>query len=701
MEDSMNVQWKVMCAAAMTALCVSSAFAQNPAVGRRTPVPVPGKKSLPLRVLARPRSNIYQEANEASAKVQENVPAFQPFYVYTQPPVNDEDQPTGWYEVGGDSRGGVLGWMRAEDVMEWKQAMCLAYTHPEGRQPVLMFANRKAIDELASADSEDRVAKANAYYETISKGAIPAEFPIISMEPRRSVFMFIEDQFYLLPILDHKETELDGREGRILKMAAATLGERGATTLQDKDFVENVSAEADAKSKKLAAMKVEIVYVIDMSASMQPYIDATRTLVATVSAELAKEPGLSERVRFGLWGFRDSEEIEGIEFNTKNFTPALQDSASFLQTLTGVEEAKVGSRGIPEDVFSGVDDAMRKTAWSEGSIRFIVLVGDAPGHLLGEKWNASGQDENTLRNFANDNKFSVYPILIRSKPAQKFLDLSEKQFKTLGMNPGTYEEESAFSSVDSEKPEQFGVASAKLLGIIRLLAQNALQGDVSGLLAKTPVSDDDEAPATAGKPADDAAANGETDVGADTERRARAMVRAALVDWLGAQDGATSPRDVTAWVSDKDLVDPAVQSLEVRVLINKNQLDSLRTVLQEIMLAGRQGQKSNKDFFEELQATSAGITVTPEQIKNARNLASTGVVPEFLLDLPYKSRIMSMNNEVWAGWSQDQQDEFLNDVDAKISLYAAIHDNPAGWVKLNAGDDEDESVHPINLDMLP
>lgn len=698
----MKAQWKVMCAALVTAVVVPTAFSQTPAEGRRKPVTVAGKKSLPLRVLARPFSNIYQEAKEDSPKVQENVPAFQPFYVYTQPPAGDDEQPTGWYEVGGDNRGGVLGWMRAEDVMEWKQAMCLAYTHPEGRQPVLMFSNAKVLDELAAAGGDDRVVKAKAFYETIDKGEIPAEFPIVSMEPRRSVFMFIDDQFYLLPILGHKEIELDGREGRILKMAAATRSERGATTLQDAEFAKQVTAESDAKSKDLAAMKVEIVYVMDMSASMQPYIDATRTLIATVSEELGKEPGLSERVRFGLWGFRDSEEIEGIEFNTKNFTPQLQDAATFLQTLTGVEEAKVGSRGIPEDVFSGVDDAMRKTAWGEGAMRFIVVIGDAPGHLLGEKWNASGQDENTLRQFADSGKFSIYPILIRSKPAQRFLDLSEGQFKMLGMNRGTAHARPAFTSVDSERPEEFIAGSDTLLATFRQLAQGAKQGDVSGLMAKTPVSDDEDAvTGDATATPDGEVPTGAAAVAADTELRARAMVRAALVDWLGEKEGVTSPRDVTAWVTDKDLVDPAVQSLEVRVLINKNQLDSLRTVLQEIMAAGRRGQIAGEDFFEALQSTSATLSVTPEQIKNARNLASTGLVPEFLLDLPYKSRIMNMNNEVWAGWSQDQQDEFLNDVDAKISLYAAIHDNPAGWVKLNAGDDADESVHPINLDMLP
>lgn len=698
----MKTQWHVVCAALLTATLASSVLAQNPAEARRKPVTVEGKKSLPLRVLVRPFSNVYKEAKEDSPKVQENVPAFQPFYVYTQPPASDSEQPTGWYEVGGDNRGGVIGWMRAEDVMEWKQAMCLAYTSPENREPVLMFNDQKALADLAAASTEDRTAKVKALYATIQSKEIPAEFPVVSMEPRRAVSILNDKQFYLLPILGHKEVELDGREGRILRMAAATGKERGATTLQDSNVVAQVTAGADARNTGLKDMKIEIVYVMDMSASMQPYIDATRKLIADTSEQIGKEPGLSERVRFGLWGFRDSESIEGIEFNTKNFTPELQDATAFLQVLSGVKEAKVGSQGIPEDMFSGVDDAMRKTAWGDNTMRFIVLVGDAPGHLLGEKWNASGKDETTLRLFADDNKFNLFSILIRSKEAEKFFELAEQQFKALGVNRGTTEAAAAFSIVDSSKPEEFSGVSAGLLSGFRALAQGAAKGDVTEVIVDLPWGGEEKpAVSDATVPVEPAKPETPAEVVADASLRRDTMIRAALVDWLGEKEGVTSPRDITAWVTDKDLTDPAMQALEVRVLINKNQLDSLRTVLQEIMAAGRRGQIAGEDFFQALQSTSATLSVTPEQIKNARNLASTGLVPEFLLDLPYKSRIMSMNNEVWAGWSQDQQDEFLNDIDAKISLYAAIHDNPDGWVKLNEGDDADESVHPVNLEMLP
>ena len=131
---------------------------------KRRPIMIEGKTFLPLRVLARPFSNIYKEPDTAKGTVEENVPTFQAYYVYTRPEVKATGtEITGWYEVGSDNRGTVLGWMRAEDVLEWKQNMSLAYTHPEGRKPVLLFEKREAVLDLVKAPSNQRKQRAEAF----------------------------------------------------------------------------------------------------------------------------------------------------------------------------------------------------------------------------------------------------------------------------------------------------------------------------------------------------------------------------------------------------------------------------------------------------------------------------------------------------------------------------------------------------------
>ena len=52
---------------------------------KRTPVVIDGMKELPLRVLTKPYAKIYQKPEEGSPTVQENLSAFQPFYVYSRP----------------------------------------------------------------------------------------------------------------------------------------------------------------------------------------------------------------------------------------------------------------------------------------------------------------------------------------------------------------------------------------------------------------------------------------------------------------------------------------------------------------------------------------------------------------------------------------------------------------------------------------
>ena len=54
---------------------------------KRRPVMIEGKTFLPLRVLARPFSHIYKERDPAKGTVEENVPTFRAYYVYTRPEV--------------------------------------------------------------------------------------------------------------------------------------------------------------------------------------------------------------------------------------------------------------------------------------------------------------------------------------------------------------------------------------------------------------------------------------------------------------------------------------------------------------------------------------------------------------------------------------------------------------------------------------
>jgi serine/threonine-protein kinase PpkA len=182
-----------------------------------------------------------------------------------------------------------------------------------------------------------------------------------------------------------------------------------------------------------------------------------------------------------------------------------------------------------------------------------------------------------------------------------------------------------------------------------------------------------------------------------TAAAARTLGHAALVQYLGRATETQAPRDVIAWVVDKDLLDPALVSIEPRLLINKRELDELEKVLKDVMTAGMSAQVSGRDFFTALQASACLCCCG--RIRQVQSMAE--LVPEFLLGLPYKSPLMALTPSLWASWTEQQQNEFLEGIEARIHLYQTMLDASDKWVSLHAGDAPDEFVYPISLDSLP
>jgi hypothetical protein len=341
-------------------------------VKKRTPVKIEGKKTLPLRVLTRPFSNIYKDKNIKSGIVQSDVPAMQPYYVYTRPSAEDLELEAGWYEVGTNTQGKVIGWMESKDVFEWKQTMCLAYTHPEGRKPVLMFDSKSTLNNILQLKDEERIKEVAKLYAAIDENNLSKNFPVKSIEPKRAID--IQKEFYLLPILDFNAVEFGVREARVLNVTAVTNARAGARDVSDiresKKYIEEAT-EGSTKItvKKLKNLTVDIVWVMDTTVSMRPYIQDTMDFIRKTSTQLAEAKSNSIAIKFGIWGYRDSaEDIPRIGYTTKNYTPELVNIEEFVDVLSNVKVTEVDSVDYPEDMFSGVLDAMNRTAWGSDSI---------------------------------------------------------------------------------------------------------------------------------------------------------------------------------------------------------------------------------------------------------------------------------------------------------------------------------------------
>ena len=562
----------------------------------RLPVTISEESELPLRVLTRPAAVLYQDKTGQTV-LQSNLPTFRSFFVYSRPEGEELGAGTGWYEVGTDDKGNVAGWIKAEDLFEWKQTMCLSYTNPEGRHPVLMFDDDEYLSTLAGMDEEKRAESVAAYYKAIDDAAaqgstLPQDFPIVSMEPKMAVDQ--QNNFTLLPILDHAAIQIDEREARLLNIAAvnSTAKDRVKGDIrQNTEVLQKVTTTSESKAKTLEDMKFDVVWVIDTTSSMRPYIDKAREVMKGVSENVASNPVMNGKIAFGAWAYRDSAEIAGLEYVTKNFTPELLPIDQFLPVMEQIQETKVDSQTFDEDVFSGVNDAINNTAWRPDALRIIILVGDAPGHAAGHKWNASGMDPQTLRALASERNVMLYALHLNPPNAKKYNRVAAPQFKALSLNDGS--DKSAYWGISSKDVPAFGMASQEIAERVTAFAENA-EKFFTEAQAEGDQQDQPAAAQAEKQPQEQASAS------APTKEDIDKTLRAAAVKWLGAREGVEAPRDIEAWVVDKDLQDSSRQSLEVRLLLSKAQLDALSTLLKDVLLAGAQNQVSGEDFFSSL-----------------------------------------------------------------------------------------------------
>ena len=648
---------------------------------------------LPLRVLPRPLSNLYKERAENPAGIaQANVKAFHPLYVYAREgvDVSDPANPKGWYQVGASSTG-PQGWMRAADVLEWRQALLVSYTHPggvqDGRKPVLMFRDLPSLKRVVGAG--DRAAQADALYQKVAAKDAPED--LVSVEPRR--FVDITRNFYILPIVRFDSVTLDGDDARYLQLAAAVPGARGADTLKNAEYVEQAGTARDAaQGVALQDLKLDVVFVMDTTRSTQPYIDSTRSAVSAMVKRL-DNPEIKGRVRFGLVGYRDAQaKVPNIEYTARNFTPSLVDAAALVKLLDNeVKATTVGSLDYAEEMFAGVDQALR-SAWEPGALRFVVLVGDASSHPKGHPQNTTSKDEKDLRLEADDAQVHLLAIHLRDERAAEDHGVAEQQFAHLSrIRGGT---ESALVPVDAFRQEDFQKAVESVTGTLLDRLARAVAAKPGEELLTQPAA----AAAAAGAPAAQASGAAQGAAG-ESGARTEQLWEAALVEYVGK--AAEPPKDVIAWALDRDLVNPADRSLEVRVLVTRQQLSSLVQALDHVVQAFMRAEVTQMQFFDALQAVSGQTLKRPEDIGRSAKLVESGLLPAFIQSLPYKSDVLSLDDERYASMTAEQRSALEWNLLGKLQQYRTINEQVDAWVRLAEGDPDSEKVYPLHLDYMP
>lgn len=626
---------------------------------------------LPLRALARPFSSLYRDAAaEQAGVVSANMPAFRPLYVYAMKDVDLSDPvaPRGWYQVGRGSEK-AEGWMQAKDVLEWRQALLVSYTHPgsplEGRNPVLMFRDQASLQAIV--DDMDMAGRAKVLYDEIKAGKSPDA--VVSMEPQR--FVDITQKFYVLPILQWSQTQIGGDDVRMLQLAAAVPRSRGADTLENAEYRDQAQVGREAGSAALKDIKADIVFVVDTTRSMQPFIDMTREAVAKMTKGFTAQT--ADRFRFGLVTYRDSlDAVPQLEYLSRNLTPELVNGETLVGLLDKEARATaVGSLDYAEEVFAGVDVALRSN-WRDDALRFVILVGDASSHPKGHVQNKTGKDETDLRREYDDAQVHLLAIHLQDPRAAEDHPVAKAQFAHLSRVRGQ-DGKSALEEVNAFEEAEYRALVDRVTQDI-----NAKLNQTLGVAA---------APA-AGGAAPAAALESVSD-----------LWEAALIEYIGKE--ASPPKDIVAWTADRDLINPADRALDVRVLVTREQLSTLAQALDKVVQALMRAEVTQAQFFDALQSVSGQAMKRPEDIGGATRLAETGLLPAFIQSLPYKSDVLSLTDDMFASMTAEQRSQLEWSILAKLEQYRAINEQVDAWFRVNDTDPDREMVYPLHLDYLP
>ena len=617
--------------------------------GGQRPLLMAGKKTLFQRVLSKPGAKLSTDAGSAPGKA---LPAFSVLYVYQRKDVDGSP----WVRVGAATDGRSDGWLPAAQVSDWKQSLVLKFTERSGRAPVMFLRQSGEVEKLLADPAAAKGVLAKAQKNSEDNGQVLALEPTASAVP--------QNQFYLLPIFDSKESfDENGQPVQLLNVASIDPG-----TSAVKPATPVIKANADA-------FRTAVVLVVDTTVSMQPYIDQIRDVVHELQTRIG-ERGELDSVSFGMVGFRSSiKKTPGLEYVAKTLISLDQgrDPQRFLDMARQVKASTVSSHSFNEDAFAGVMQAVDGMDWSGYGGRIILLVTDAGALRKNDPFAATQMNEAEVRQAALGKQIKIYALHLRTDAGKKTHAGAESQYRilTADANPQIGDLYTPVPGGDvrklGERVDEIGTVFANLVHQVR---SNTPQ----------PVPLLSSAPTLADKSA--------------------AVGYAMHMDFLGRKTASQAPQLVSAWTADRDLTNPALPAFQVCVMLTKLQLNDLQQSLKLIVDAARKTQTSPKDFFQEIASASAYMSRDPQALRKGGNLADGGILGEYLEGLPYRSKSLNMTQDLWLSLSVAEQEDFIDELDSKIRLYETFHNDLANWVRFGDAEPGD-ALYRVPLSTLP
>lgn len=623
-------------------------------VNAQEPLKQEGKKTLYQRVLSTPECKLSAEIGGEGNLI----PTFSRYYVYAR----ESFQGNSWLKVGSDTQGKTVGWLPESCAVPWNMQMTMTFTNPAGtgRDSLLFFKDRASLEKVI--DSNQKASDLATIRAEL--GVNGSSETVVSQEPKE--FVNFQNQFYLLPVLQGEEVmNSDGLYERILEVASVTKPEQ-----------KNVLNNNPAVQKEFSAA---IVFVVDASISMDPYLARTKEAIRQIYTRIESE-GLGNEVKFGLVAFRsNTKAVPALEFTTRIYADPneIDSGAEFLSRVADLKQAKVSSSLFDEDAYAGIDQALNEIDWSNFDAKYMVLITDA-GAIEGDhKLSSTGLNAPQLRLEAENRNIQVNALHLKTKQGAKNHASAEAQYKELTWNKKV--NELLYYPVNAGDVFDFG---AQVDGFSHDLVEQVLYAKDKNI----------EAMEAAVKNAK-----------SERERNMALLGKAMYMEYLGKIHGSQAPSVFKAWISDRDFIKQDVPTAEVRVLLTKSQLSDLAGVVKQIANAGNEGLIAPNEMFNQLRSVAAAMGQDPEKIKSgsSTSIAELGLLGEYLDGLPYRSQITGIDEETWKSMGVAQQEKFVQDLNRKLTHYKRFNEDVDRWISLSDNSDPKDFVYPVPLEALP
>lgn len=645
---STHVTRRAVIAAAAAAAIPGAAPGQTPP----RPLLLPNKTSLFRRIITHPGAMLSQQPDAQGAKP---IPGFEVFYVY--PP---DGGTNGWIQVGRASDGQVDGWIEAAKTIEWRHTLIGAFTNPTGRQRALFLDTKEAerdllLDPDAGAAAQRMLAEAEAHKPTHVKAAEPP------------AWANIDERFYLLPILSATAIE------REFPPAVRLL---------------EVISVPDKPPQDKKPFKAAVVFLIDTTVSMQPYIDATRNVLRRIVAKV-RESEMRDSFRFGLVAYRDSlEDRPGLEYAAKVYAKPdfSQPADQIMSAIAEVRQAKVSSAGFIEDPIGGLKTTFDEIDWpsfSEG-FRHVLLITDAGARAADHPHSVTHLGIPEIKALGDQKgiSISVFHLLTEAGAQANDHEPARKQYVEL-------------TKLNAQADRYYAVPPAESPSRFVTPGEYEIQGDhYAQRLLTAAAKITGQLPPALEAPRGPAARR--------MTEQFPILEEAMRLAYLGQTTQATVQEQlVHTWTTDRDLKTPALTSIGIRVLLTKNQLSDLANSLKGVLQGGRAGQLEPQNFFTLVQTAVAASVNDPQRIARINRATQVGgLLGEYLDDLPYKSTLLNMDSTEWMQMSAQKQGDVINRIENLLALYGQY--NASGnWYDLGHSGKAGEKVYPVPIEYLP